>query len=324
MKLTNLFIAAAASANLKGTDYYQAKLTQWSSEFGDCENTQAFADNEDIIFSHNSGNNSTYTLGHNQFSCLTNEEFVAQYLDTTFVPRAPGSTGNAIHNGNETQPLATAVDWVKKGAVTKPKNQGQCGGCWAFSTTGAMEGAFKIKTGKLQSFSEQELVACDDSDSGCNGGLMDQAFTWISKNGGICSEQSYPYTAAAGTRGTCKKSCKPIAGTAVKSHKDVACSDKAMMSALNKGPVSIAIEADKSAFQLYKGGVLTNTACGIKLDHGVLAVGYGATPSPYYKVKNSWGATWGEGGYIRLERGSKAGPKGMCGMLSGPPSYPVL
>lgn len=324
MKLTNLFIAAAASANLKSPGYYQTELASWSSEFGVCNNEQAFANNDDIIHTHNSGNFS-YTLGHNQFSCLTNEEFVSTYLDTSFEPREAGSTGNAIHHHNSTEPLAASVDWVAKGAVTPPKNQGQCGGCWAFSTTGAMEGAYKIKKGKLQSFSEQELVACDDSDSGCNGGLMDQAFAWIKKNGGICSEKAYPYTASTGTRGSCKKSCKPIAGTAVTSHKDVSKSDKSMMSALNKGPVSVAIEADKSVFQLYKTGVLKNTACGTKLDHGVLAVGYGADGGDnYYKVKNSWGSTWGEKGFIRMERGTAAGPNGMCGILSGPPSYPIL
>ena len=113
---------------------------------------------------------------------------------------------------------------------------------------------------------------------------MDNAFNWLKKNGGLCTEQSYPYTASAGTRGTCKTSCKKVAGTAPSSHKDVSASDSAMMSALNKGPVSVAIEADKSVFQLYKGGILSNTACGTKLDHGVLAVGYG---SGYYKVKNS-------------------------------------
>jgi C1A family cysteine protease len=312
--------ALTASANLQSADYYQAKLTSWSAEFGSCENAQAFADNDDIISTHNAGN-STFTLGHNQFSCLTNEQFVARFLDTTFVPRVPGSTGNAVHYANASEPLASSVDWVAKGAVTKPKNQGQCGGCWAFSTTGAMEGAYQIKHGSLKSFSEQELVACDKTDNGCNGGLMDNAFNWLKKNGGLCTEQSYPYTASAGTRGTCKTSCKKVAGTAPSSHKDVSASDSAMMSALNKGPVSVAIEADKSVFQLYKGGILSNTACGTKLDHGVLAVGYG---SGYYKVKNSWGASWGEGGYIRMERGSKAGAKGMCGILSGPPSYPIL
>lgn len=317
-----MFIAATA-ANLKGADYYQAKLTEWTSEFGACANEQAFADNDDVIFNHNSGN-STYTLGHNQFSCLTNEEFASQYLSTTYVPRVAGETGNEIHYGNETQPLAAAVDWVSKGAVTPVKNQGQCGSCWSFSTTGALEGAYKIKNGKLVSFSEQELVACDKTDSGCNGGLMDSAFTWIGKNGGLCTEASYPYTAAAGKRGSCMKNCKAVSGSAPKGHKDVAGNDAAMMSALNKGPVSVAIEADKSAFQLYKSGVLTKTGCGTKLDHGVLAVGYGTSPSNYYKVKNSWGGSWGEKGYIRMERGTAAGKKGMCGILSGPPSYPTL
>merc|ERR1719305_1512207 len=316
--------ALTASANLQSADYYQAKLTSWSAEFGSCENAQAFADNDDIISTHNAGN-STFTLGHNQFSCLTNEQFVARFLDTTFVPRAPGSTGNAVHYANASEPLASSVDWVHKGAVTPIKNQGQCGSCWAFSTTGAMEGAYQIKHGSLKSFSEQQLVACDKTDNGCNGGLMDNAFTWVTKNGGLCTESSYPYTAGKGTRGTCKTSCSTVSNSAPHGHKDVAGNDGAMSSALEIGPVSVAIEADKSAFQLYKSGVLSSDACGTKLDHGVLAVGFGSMGGKnYYKVKNSWGATWGMSGYILLEKGGSAPAKGMCGILSGPPSYPLL
>jgi len=217
------------------------------------------------------------------------------------------------------------------GAVTGVKDQGQCGSCWSFSTTGALEGAYEIKYGTLNSYSEQNLVDRDNKqnggkDSGCNGGLMDYAFSWTQKNGGICTEAAYPYTSGTTkTAGTCQQSkCTKDPKVAPKSFTDVAKnSDSALMSAIAKQPVSIAIEADQQAFQLYKSGVFT-AACGTNLDHGVLAVGYGTqSGQDYYKVKNSWGTSWGMNGYILLARGVSQ-TQGQCGILSGPPSYPNL
>merc|ERR1712080_44130 len=201
------------------------------------------------------------------------------------------------------------------------KNQGQCGSCWSFSTTGALEGAWEIATGKLVSLSEQQFVDCDTKDSGCQGGLMDYAFAYAEKNA-ICTESSYKYTA---TDGTCKAStCTTgIPKGGVTGFKDVAADDEqALMDAVAQQPVSIAIEADKSVFQLYASGVLTGR-CGSSLDHGVLAVGYGTeSGQAYWKVKNSWGSSWGDEGYVKIFRG-KSGA-GECGILAGPPSYPVV
>ncbi len=155
---------------------------------------------------------------------------------------------------------------------------------------------------------------------------MDNAFAWAKKNGGVCTEADYPYVSGTTKKaGTCNESkCTKNAKVAPSSYKDVATnSDSALMSALNIGPVSVAIEADQSAFQLYKSGVFT-AACGTNLDHGVLAVGYGTqNGQDYYKVKNSWGSSWGQAGYILLARGV-AQKQGQCGILSGPPSYPIL
>jgi len=148
---------------------------------------------------------------------------------------------------------------------------------------------------------------------------MDNAFEWITSAGGLCTEESYPYTSGSGITGTCKKGCSPA--VTVTGHTDVPKEDEdALKSAVARQPVSVAIEADKSAFQLYKSGVLDSSGCGTALDHGVLVVGYGtdsASSKDYWKVKNSWGATWGEEGYLRMVRG-----KNMCGIALSA-SYPT-
>lgn len=220
-----------------------------------------------------------------------------------------------------------AVDWVDKGAVTPVKNQQQCGSCWAFSTTGSLEGRAFIATGKLPNLSEQELVDCAGSEGnqGCNGGLMDNAFKYVEKEKGLCPEKGYPYVArkhyfCSHYRSGCGTRAAPISSYTDVPHK----SEEQMRAAVCAGPVSIAIEADQSSFQHYGGGVLTGK-CGSQLDHGVLAVGYGTDGgNKYWKVKNSWGATWGEHGYIRLVRGTGAdNGAGECGLLNAA-SYPVI
>jgi len=292
-----------------------------------------FEQNHDIILGHNANKLSSYRLGHNQFSDLTLHEFKQIYLSRPMPPtRAAGvvrevdnSVGTTAAAAAAAAALPGAVDWAAAGAVTPVKNQGTCGSCWSFSTTGALEGAFQIKTGRLQSFSEQQLVSCAGAsgNSGCNGGLMDSAFGWIKQQDGLCAEADYPYASGGGSAPSCDdRGCAKVAGSAVAAFTDVGATDGAMMSALAQQPVSIAIEADQSAFQLFASGVLT-AACGTSLDHGVLAVGYGTLDGQdYYRVKNSWGPTWGDGGFINLARGgSQKG--GQCGMLLSA-SYPSL
>jgi hypothetical protein len=266
-----------------------------------------FLVNDKKIVQHNALNLS-YTMGHNLFSDLSAAEFrsLRHGCAVASPPRA-----KRYDDTLDTREVADSLDWTDKGAVTPVKDQGSCGSCWSFSTTGSVEGAYQIAGNPLTSFSEQDLVSCAGSsgNQGCNGGLMDDAFKWI-ENNGICTEAEYPYASGGGTAGPCNKGCKPTRD-AVTGFVDVPMgSETALLAAANIGPVSVAVDA--GPFQLYRGGIL-DTSCGTSLDHGVLVVGYAAN---YIKVKNSWGVSWGEEGYIRLARG-----KNMCGVANSA-SYP--
>ena len=262
----------------------------------------------------------SFKMAHNHLSDKTTDEY-RQLLGFKYQPH--------LHKKEYTQYspdfqsfIPDSVDWREKGAVTPVKNQGQCGSCWSFSTTGALEGAYYIKTGKQVEFSEQELVSCDKVDQGCNGGLMDNAFKWVEDNGGICSEDSYPYDSGQGQSASCH-SCKVVNGSKVVSYVDVKNSTSALAEAVSKQPVSIAIEADKLSFQFYRSGVY-KANCGTNLDHGVLLVGYGTENGlDYWLVKNSWGPSWGDEGYIKILKEDDATDGGECGILLSA-SYPVL
>jgi len=221
-----------------------------------------------------------------------------------------------------TPPSPSSVDWVQKGYVTPVKNQGNCGSCWSFSATGATECNIAIATGKLVSLSEQQLIDCTSSygNLGCNGGSMDLAFEYIHNNGGLCNETSYPYQASSGT---CKATSCGTKFDSISSYTLVSSySASNLQAAVEKGCVSVGIEADQSAFQFYSSGVLTAT-CGTNIDHGVLVVGYGTSGSQqYWKVKNSWGTSWGEQGYVLICNNCTAnGSQGQCGIYTEP-SYP--
>ncbi|KAD4889047.1 hypothetical protein R6Q59_034063 [Mikania micrantha] len=265
-----------------------------------------------------------YKLKLNKFADMTNHEFRSVYA------------GSKIHHhrmlqgdriGNKTfmyanvDSVPTTVDWRKKGAVNPVKDQGQCGSCWAFSTVAAVEGINKIKTNELVSLSEQELVDCDTIENqGCNGGLMDLAFDFIKKTGGLTKEDYYPYNAADG-RCDSKKENSPV--VSIDGHEDVPKNnEKALMKAVAHQPVAVAIDAGGGDFQFYSEGVFTGK-CGTQLDHGVAAVGYGTTldGTKYWIVRNSWGAEWGEKGYIRMQR-DISDKRGLCG-IAMEASYPI-
>jgi len=277
------------------------------------------------IAQHNSQSHG-WRMAVNKFADMTPYEFQMLYVSGGFQEadhqrrKAVQFYNNFVWKNNASLP--SSVDWTTQGAVTPVKNQGQCGSCWAFSTTGSLEGAYFLSNGTLFSLSEQQLVDCAGStgNQGCNGGLMDDAFSYIHSNGGVTTEANYPYTAQDGVCDTTKE--HQVVAT-LSSYTDVPTnSDAALMNAIAQQPVSVAVEADQNSFQFYSGGVMT-ASCGTNLDHGVLAVGYGTDAGQdFYKVKNSWGADWGEAGYIRLGRGaSYNGGAGQCGILSAA-SYP--
>jgi C1A family cysteine protease len=317
---------AVALTVFAGMSSLQPSFNEWADQYGKVyEPTErdyrisVYYDNLAKINDHNSKNFS-WTMDVNKFADLTGDEFKALYTGGIRIPKKSLRRGGDGPFNVSANP--TSVDWTTKGAVTPVKNQQQCGSCWAFSTTGSVEGAWFLSNGTLVSLSEQQLVDCSDAEGnqGCNGGLMDDAFQYIITNKGITTEDAYPYTAQDGT---CSSKGKPVAAT-LSGYKDVtANSEVALETAIVQQPVSVAVEADQSVFQFYSGGVM-DSACGTQLDHGVLAVGYGVdSGKEYYKVKNSWGADWGEKGYIRLGRGSNFNPSGQCG-IQMVASYPVV
>lgn len=325
--LLAILVASASAALLQSHEYdtlfrhFEAQHSKQYSSLQEREKRAAiFRANLDFIIRENASGKNSHTLGMNQFGDLTAEEFRALVSRPLSKTEKSDFVAAGVHNYNGEQ-LPASVDWVAKGKVTAIKNQGQCGSCWAFSTTGSVEGAWAIAKNQLVSLSEQDLVDCSTQDSGCDGGLMDNAFQDIIKMGGLESESAYPYTAQTGT---CQFNKKMVVAT-ISSYKDVTPNNnQALMSAVAQQPVSVAIYAASSSFQFYSGGIINDPSCPSdsgSLDHGVLVVGYGSSSGQdYYKLKNSWGTSWGEAGFFRFARGDNVN---QCGVLDLP-SYPVV
>ena len=245
-----------------------------------------------------------YKVAHNKFSTMTEFEF-KKHLGKKPAVEHDSVTELATSN------LSASVDWRSKGAVNPVQDQGQCGSCWAFSSTAAMEGEHFLKTGKLIKLSEQQFVDCDPKSDGCDGGLEAYAFQYAKKNPQEL-EKDYPYTAKTG------RSCKATAAKEIvqaTSYTSVPKkSDKQLKAAIDAQPTCVSVEADTD-FQYYTSGILNAKNCGTDLDHAVTAVGYGSDSkgNQYYIVRNSWGPSWGEKGYIRIAAGQDG--SGVCGIL---------
>ena len=312
--LLSLFGQVSCSDIITFSDF----IKTYNKDYSDSEISERlviYKNNIDIINKHNNENHS-WKMAVNEFTDLSQEEFKTTY---NCYNKDTNRLINRKQYLNFYRDVPSEVDWTVKGAVTAVSDQKNCGSCWSFSCTEAVESAYFLSTGNLVSLSEQQLVDCSGSfgNEGCNGGLMDYGFEYIKENG-ICSESSYPYT---GVDGTCKK-CTPI--TKIDSYVDVTPnSELALQQAVALQPVSVAIEADTMVFQFYSTGVMNSVSCGVNLDHGVLVVGYGSLNGvDYWKVKNSWGANWGENGYILIGRNA-ADKQGICG-IAMEPSFPVI
>jgi len=319
-----LLALAVSSSPEEMRNLFDAWKVQYNVEYStpeeDAVRLAVFTENYHIIQEWNANPKDEFVMVVNQFADLTNEEFGAKYAS------GHGLVGG--HNvGNGTDPYcpsavdcptfvgtnATTLNWTETGAVTPVKNQGQCGSCWTFSTTGSLEGLYYLNNSKLLSFSEQQIVDCCKTADGCGGGFPYLAMEYTAQNG-IETETEYPYTAANGE-------CKYKSSEAIKVNTGYQCvtqkSADQLQAAAEQGPLSIAVQANQLAWQFYGGGVVT-TLCGDTLDHAVLLVGWGAhkSVSNAYYVKNSWGNTWGDNGYIWIGESATANDGyGVCGIL---------
>ena len=307
--IATLVLLGAASVYLYGLESPASQaysFEQFKGDFGkrySREGEEAYRKNIFLrnlirIQEHNANPANTYSMGVNQFADLTQAEFEAIYL-TLQVPKRTYKTVDTAF----TAPNAE-IDWAAAGMVTPIKNQGSCGSCWAFSATAAQESAILLTSGASVSLSEQQLVDCSRSygNQGCNGGWMDSAFDYV-KEHGLTITTSYPYVAR-------DQACKIDSGDyKVTSYADVPGCDN-LLNALTDRPVSVAVDA--SVWSAYRSGILSN--CNKNVNHGVLLVG---VTDGYWKVKNSWGAGWGEKGFIRLGLGDT------CAICQYP-SYPEV
>eukprot|EP00128_Syssomonas_multiformis_P017739 Colp12_sorted_trinity150504_noHs@23033 len=301
-QLATAFFESWATSNqrsyVSGSEEYKLRLN-------------TFLSNLDVIANHNAGD-SSYTLGLTAFADMTFEEFKGKYLMTG--PQECSATKGTYMLSSNIADLPKRVDWREKGVVTPVKDQGHCGSCWTFSTTGCLESHTAIKYGKLLLLSEQQLVDCAQAfdNNGCEGGLPSHAFEYIHYNGGIMSEDGYPYR---GDDGACQFNSSGVVATSVRAVNitEGAETTELIDAVATQGPVSIAFEV-ASDFHLYAGGIYDSTVCRSgpnDVNHAVLAVGYDEDEdgTRYWIIKNSWGESWGIDGYFHMVYG-----KNMCGI----------
>ncbi|XP_042237406.1 procathepsin L-like [Homarus americanus] len=340
MKFLTAAVLVAVLASASAVSFFSVVLEEWEAfklEHGKKYDTDVeesfrmkiFTENKHLIAAHNklyATGQKPYRLRMNKYGDMLHQEFVStmngfRWNHTGSYKSSRLYTGASFIEPDDDVVLPKAVDWRDKGAVTPVKDQGQCGSCWSFSATGALEGQHFRQTGKLVSLSEQNLIDCSVKygNNGCNGGLMDYAFQYIKDNGGIDTEGSYPYE---GEDDNCRYNPRE-SGAEDKGFVDIReGNEHALKKAVaTAGPVAIAIDASHHSFQFYHHGVYDEPECSSEqLDHGVLAVGYGTlNGTDYWLVKNSWSTTWGDEGYIKMRRNHH----NQCGVASAA-SFPLV
>ncbi|XP_070788008.1 cathepsin L2-like [Pituophis catenifer annectens] len=313
-------LSTALDPTLEGTwrDWKATHGKEYALEEEESYRRAVWEENLQMIQDHNSqadrGKHS-YKLGMNHFGDMTNEE-INKKLYCLLPDLDLASQKNIVtFKSSENLQIPLRVDWRAKGFVTEVKDQGECGSCWAFSATGALEGMYFKKTGKLISLSEQNLMDCSKENHGCQGGLMPQAFASVHEQQGINSEESYPYD------GKDDYSCRYEAENSIASCSSMGLiltgDEKALLQAVATiGPISVAVDAGSTEFHFYKSGIFKNPWNGDPhLSHAMLVVGYNSTK--YWIVKNSWSRLWGDNGYMLLEQGSN-----QCG-IANLACYPI-
>ena len=306
-------ILAASMAMAAQADYvarFETYKSQYSKKYSsakeEAKRLRIFVDNMKKAEKLQAAN-PLATFGMNEFSDMSAQEFKIRHSAEKHYAAAMRDHAKGPHRKptkEEEIKMGSSIDWRTKGAVTAVKNQGQCGSCWSFSTTGNTEGQWFLAGNTLTSLSEQLFVSCDTIDDGCNGGLMDNAFKWAvqDNNGHFDTEASYPYVSGEGNVPACDNTGRTI-GATITGHINLPHNETAMAAwSYTNGPIAIAVDA--TSWQTYTGGIMTN-CISQQIDHGVLIVGYDDTHTPpYWVIKNSWGASWGESGYIRVQKGT--------------------
>ena len=305
-------------ADSQYTEQFMAFKTKYNKSYGSSSEMKfrlsVFSQNMNLIKKSNADKSKTFTSGVTLFADMTFEEFTNQYLMKPVANKHKNVlTSGPLPRGN--------VDWRQKsGVVSEVRDQGQCGSCWAFSTVASTESTRFLFDGTSTSLSEQELVDCASSygNYGCNGGLMPYAFDYIVDNG-ISTRAQYPYR---GYQNYCQSSYTSTRYN-IKSYNQISPVDvTGLMSATNDTVVAVAFEATQELMH-YTGGIYNpDSSCGLQLNHAVNAVGYNSEADvPYFIVRNSWSAAWGEAGYFRMTIGSGSGS---CGIANETCTYPTF
>ncbi|KAG7328573.1 hypothetical protein KOW79_008517 [Hemibagrus wyckioides] len=317
-----------ALANADSVRKEEQEFQNWKLKFGknymskeeESKHKMIWMENHKLVLEHNKLAHQgikSFRLGMNYFADMGNQEFESIYKGCLISSKKHNDATFSKHIRGGA--MAKTVDWREKGFVTPVEHQLNCGSCWAFSATGALEGQAFKNTGKLVSLSKQQLVDCSEQNYGCEGGWMDRAFEYVKKNKGIDTEKSYPYEAM-------NKSCRynpDNVGATCNGYVNINSEDETALqeAVATIGPISVAVDTNHTSFHQYESGIYDEPDCSSTvMNHAVLVVGYGTEDGKdYWLVKNSWGADWGEEGYIRMSRNKD----NQCGIATAA-SYPLV